>query len=377
MQLSSWIKAEAARLGFPFAGITTLAPPPHLESFLTWIAAGRHASMTYLSVPHNLEKRASPDLILPEAKSILVLGMPFMPSLNGGSSTDSQFGQVASYAWGADYHEIIPPRVVELAGQIGDHLGCQVKHRAYTDTGPILERDFAQRAGLGWAGKNTCLIHPKKGSYFFLAELFIDIELEPDLPFLPDQCGNCRRCIDACPTDCIREDRTLDADLCISYQTIENKGPIPLNLRPKIGNWVFGCDVCQQVCPWNRFATSDEVDPVFQPRAEIFAPELVAEILLDAPAFNQKFRFSPIRRAKRRGYLRNVCIALGNSQDAEALPGLITILRNEPEVLVRGAAAWALGQMGSAKAYTALRDAMPGETDRQVREEISAALQMD
>jgi len=376
MQLISWIKAEAARLGFPFAGITMPSPPPHLETFFNWVAAGRHASMAYLSAPANLEKRASPALILPEAKSIILLGMPYAPSQPGGFEHGSKVGRVASYAWGMDYHEIIPPRLVELAQGISGHLGRQITTRAYTDTGPVLERDLAQRAGLGWAGKNTCLIHPKRGSYFFLAELFVDIELEPDLPFLADQCGNCRRCIDACPTGCIREDRTLDARRCIAYQTIENKGPIPLNLRPNLGNWVFGCDVCQQVCPWNRFASAGDVDPQFKGRAEISAPELLGEIQMDASAFNRKFRLSPIRRAKRRGYLRNVCIALGNSRETKALPGLINILRNEPEGLVRGAAAWAIGQIGSAKARTALNEALSGETDRQVLEEITSAVQM-
>lgn len=375
MQSISWIKAEAARLGFPLTGITTLAPPPHVETFLGWIAAGRHASMTYLSAAPNKEKRASPSLILPEARSVILLGMPYMPSQPGGFAVGSGFGRVASYAWGLDYHEIIPPRLVELAQRIGGHLGCQVDYRAYTDTGPVLERDLAQRAGLGWAGKNSCLIHPGRGSYFFLAELFIDIELEPDPPFLSDQCGNCRRCINACPTGCIREDRTLETERCISYQTIENKGSIPLNFRQNIGDWVFGCDVCQQVCPWNRFAHADDVDPAYQARAGISAPDLLAEIQLDAQAFNQKFHLSPVRRAKRRGYLRNVCIALGNSRDVAAIPGLITVLRNEPEGLIRGAAAWALGQIGSVKSHLALDQAYPAETEEQVREEIFIALQ--
>ncbi len=375
MQSINWIKAEAARLGFPFAGITSLAPPPHLETFMNWVDAGRHAGMGYLSSAPNIEKRSSPSLNLPEAKSILFFSIPYMPSQPGVLQPGSLAGKVASYAWGMDYHDIIPPRLRELAQRIDNHLGCQVAYRAYADTGPVLERDLAQRAGLGWAGKNTCLIHPKRGSFFFLAELFVDIELERDLPFLADQCGNCRRCIDACPTGCIREDRTLEAGRCISYQTIENKGSIPLNLRPNIGNWVFGCDACQQVCPWNRFAHADEVDPAFQARAGVSAPDLLAEIQMDAQAFNRKFRFSPVRRAKRRGYLRNVCIALGNSRDVAAIPGLITVLRNEPEALIRGAAAWALGQIGTVKAHAALDEAYIAEPEERVRDEIVLALQ--
>jgi epoxyqueuosine reductase len=284
---------------------------------------------------------------------------------------------VASYAWGTDYHDVIPVRLVELSERIAAHLGCQVMQRAYTDTGPILERDLAQRAGLGWAGKNSCLIDPKSGSYFFLAELFLDIDLDPDEPYQADHCGSCQRCIEACPTHCIAEDRTLDAARCISYQTIENKGLIPNDLRPQLGNWVYGCDICQQVCPWNRFADKNPIDPVFQPRPNLPAPLLLNEILIDAHAFNQKFYLSPVRRAKRRGYLRNVCIALGNSRHTGALPALKIILENENEPLIRGAAAWAMHRIDPIDSHPVLEKALTNDPDPVVQQDIKTTLAME
>lgn len=375
MQVEEWIKAEAHGLGFPYVGITTLEPPPHLSTYQAWVAEGRHAGMAYLSTSAGLEKRADPRRVFPSAKSLISLVMPYAPAVEIPHPQDLPYGRMAAYAWGSDYHEIIPARLATLARRISDHLGVALQQRGYTDTGPILERDLAQRAGLGWAGKNTCLILPRLGTYFFLAELLVDIELAPDLPFQDDRCGSCQRCIEACPTGCIREDRTLDAERCISYLTIENKGPIPMELRSRIGNWVFGCDACQLACPWNRFATDHPIDPAFQPRPENLALDLLAETQLDARAFNLKFKTSPVRRAKRRGYLRNVCIALGNAHHPASIPALVRLLQNEAETLIRGAAAWALGQIESPPARAALEKARRQENDPQVLMEISTALE--
>jgi epoxyqueuosine reductase len=215
-----------------------------------------------------------------------------------------------------------------------------IKNRWYTDTGPILERDLAQRAGLGWIGKNTCLIHPQHGSYFLLSEILLDLELEPDPPFVSDHCGTCTRCIEACPTDCILPDRTIDATRCISYLTIELKDDIPLELRDKLGDWVFGCDICQQVCPWNRFA--GEADPAFDSKTP--PRSLTEELTLTPQAFNQRFKRTPVKRAKRRGYLRNVAVALGNTGDMHALPVLQNVL-NDEEPLIREHAQWAIQQI--------------------------------
>ncbi len=252
-------------------------------------------------------------------------------------------GKIAAYAWGTDYHVIIPEKLQALIKFIEQQVGYPFSNRWYTDTGPILERDLAQRAGLGWIGKNTCLINPKLGSYFLLAEILLGIELEPDPPFTTDHCGTCTRCIEACPTECILEDRTIDAGRCISYLTIELKEDIPEDLRPLIGNWFFGCDVCQMVCPWNRFAAPDG-DSSLKAREGMARPQLIRELELTPEDFNKKFKDSPVKRTKRRGYLRNVAVALGNSANPEAIPALKKALEDK-EPMIQRHAAWALKQI--------------------------------
>ena len=249
-------------------------------------------------------------------------------------------GRVASYAWGEDYHDVLPERMKDLVRYIEEQVGGPVRNRYYTDTGPILERDLAQRAGIGWIGKNTCLINPKQGSYFLLSEIFLDLELEPDSPFVTDHCGTCTRCITACPTQCILPDRTLDARRCISYLTIELKEDIPSELRSLVGNWVFGCDVCQMVCPWNRFAV--EGDAAFGDKNPTLS--LTDELALTPQEFNQRFKRTPVRRAKRRGYLRNVAVALGNTGDLHTLPVLNNAL-TDPEPMVREHTTWAIREI--------------------------------
>jgi epoxyqueuosine reductase len=245
---------------------------------------------------------------------------------------------VAAYAWGRDYHLVLPERLRDLVAFLEAKAGGPFSSRVYTDTGPLLERDLAQRAGLGWIGKNTCLIHPRLGSYFLLSEVLVSLELEVDAPFLPDRCGSCTRCIQACPTHCILPNRTLDARRCISYLTIELKGSVPDPLRALIGNWVFGCDICQMVCPWNRFAV--RADPAFGPRPGLAAPDLIADLDLSPQDFNRKFRESPVLRAHRRGYLRNLAVALGNSGQEIALAALDRIAQDE-DPLVQEHARWA------------------------------------
>jgi epoxyqueuosine reductase len=282
---------------------------------------------------------------------------------------------VAAYAWGADYHDILPERLRALTAFIEAQVGQPVPNRWYTDTGPILERDLAQRAGLGWIGKNTCLIDPASGSYYLLAEILLGIDLEPDPPVTTDHCGTCTRCLEACPTACILPDRTIDARRCLSYLTIELKGPIPAELRPAVGSWVFGCDICQQVCPWNIRFAAPEGDPAFAPRPQVPTPDLIRELeVLTPEAFNQKFKGSPLKRAKRRGYLRSVAVALGNQRTPDSIPALARALE-DAEPLVRGHAAWALGQVGGPAARQALLEAAQTETDTWVQAEIQAALE--
>ncbi|MBN1147299.1 MAG: tRNA epoxyqueuosine(34) reductase QueG [Anaerolineales bacterium] len=374
------IEAQARRLGFQLFGVTTPDPPPHFAAYEHWLQAGFHGQMAYLADERARQRRAEPGRILPECRSILVLGMRYPspeslaeePRLVGNPR-----GRVAAYAWGEDYHDVLVERLQALVAFIEAQVGGPVPNRCYTDTGPLLERDLAQRAGLGWAGKNTCLVHPRQGSCFFLAEILLGLPLPPDPPFTHDRCGSCQRCLQACPAGCILPDRTIDSRHCISYLTIELKGPIPHELRPMIGEWVFGCDICQQVCPWNqRFARLENeagIDPAFAPRPGLPRPDLVEELSLTPEAFNQKFKGSPLKRARRRGYLRNVAVALGNRGDPAALPALAQALTTDPEPLVRGHAAWALGRIGGETARQALYQAAQSETDAYVREEIQIA----
>lgn len=340
MSLTDAIKVEAHRLGFSLAGVTTPDPPPHWPTYEHWLSLGRHGSMQYLTD----RRRADPHLVLSGCRSILVLAVNY-PNPESAPSHESSIpvGRVAAYAWGRDYHLVLPERLKILAAFIEKTGGRPIPHRWYTDTGPLLERDFAQRAGLGWIGKNTCLIHPKFGSYFLLAEILLGIELEPDPPFSADRCGTCTRCITACPTGCILPDRTLDARRCLSYLTIENKVEIPRDLRAKIGKWIFGCDICQEVCPWNRFSKQDH-DPAFDALPGLPRPDLVSDLGLSPHEFNRKFKGNPVSRSKRRGYLRNIAIALGNSGDPAALPVLEKAV-NDPEPLVCEHAVWAMEQI--------------------------------
>lgn len=248
MNLKAAIKSEAHRQGFQHAGLTTPDPPSHLEVYEDWLAAGHHAGMAWMAADRNRQRRADPRLILPECQSILVLGIHYQPP-KPPKNREGLFGQIASYAWGDDYHDVLPERLRAIVSFIEKQVGHPIPNRWYTDTGPLLEREMGQRAGLGWIGKNSCLINPQAGSYFLVAEILLGIELPPDKAFNSDHCGSCTRCIEACPTRCILPNRTLDANRCISYLTIEEKGALPAALRSKIGNWVFGCDICQQVCP--------------------------------------------------------------------------------------------------------------------------------
>jgi epoxyqueuosine reductase len=352
--LKQTIKDKARQLGFILAGVTTPDPPPHYSTFENWLAQGHHGTMDYLASERSRIRRANPREILPECKSILVLATPYSSpnrAEHSASRDEAERGQgeVASYAWGNDYHDILPLRMKELVQFIEEQVGGPIQNRRYTDTGPILERDLAQRAGIGWIGKNTCLINPKHGSYFLLSEILLDLDLEPDPPLVTDHCGTCTRCIEACPTDCILPNRTIDAARCISYLTIELKDDIPTELRDKMGNWVFGCDICQMVCPWNRFA--DEGDPAFadNPSSSIRTGplhSLTDVLLISTHEFNQRFKGSPVKRAKRRGYLRNVAVALGNTGTMHALPVLQNAL-NDEEPMVREHAQWAINKISS------------------------------
>ena len=294
--------------------------------------------MEYLASDRNRSRRADPKLILPECESILVLALPYAPP--SSSNLQHSSFRIASYALGDDYHDVTPPRLQEIVQFIEEQVGHPVPNRYYTDTGPILERELAQRAGLGWVGKNSMLINPKLGSNFLLAEILLGIELEYDQALPTDHCGTCTRCLDACPTQCILPNRTVDSRRCISYLTIENKDDIPEDLRPQMQNWIFGCDICQQVCPWNRFAPP--ADPALKPSIPL--PVRTSDLTLTSSEFNQRFKRSPIKRAKRRGYLRNLAVAAGNAGNEQDISNLKQAEQDE-ESLVNEHAKWAVKEI--------------------------------
>lgn len=335
-ELKKAIKEKARQLGFTLAGVTSSESLLNYNLYTRWLDQGMHGGMSYLSDERNRLRRADPKEILGECKSILVLAIPYAPV----PKPEEDQLQIASYALGDDYHEILPHKLQEIVAFIEEQIGHPVPNRYYTDSGPILERELAQRAGLGWIGKNSMLINPTAGSTFFLAEILLGIELEPDEPFATDHCGTCTRCITACPTQCILPNRTIDARRCISYLTIENKDAIPADLRPKIQNWIFGCDVCQEVCPWNRFSLA--ADPAFE--TKISLPVLTSDLLLTSVEFNQRFKKSPIKRAKLRGYLRNLAIATGNRGYKKDISILKQTAQHE-EVLVQEHVQWVIGKL--------------------------------
>jgi epoxyqueuosine reductase len=317
------------------------------------------------------ELRRDPAKLVPWAVSVVSVGMGYFAPLPRPQPGEPGRGWISRYAWGEDYHEIVRERLERLLEKIRELAGTDVQGRAFVDSGPVLERDLAGVAGIGWIGKNTHLISPRHGSYFFLGELFLSLELSYDRP-IRDRCGHCDLCLKACPTGAFVGPYLLDARRCISYLTIELKGPIPRHLRPLIGHHIFGCDICQEVCPYNVKAKATE-ERAFLPRPGLYAPELASLLSLTEEEFRRRFRKSPIRRAKRRGFLRNVAVALGNAKRTEAVPALAAALA-DPEPLVRAHVAWALGEIGSDEAIRALQERAAVEADPEVREEIAHAL---
>jgi epoxyqueuosine reductase len=337
-----------------------------------WLERNHHGEMAYLSRPAAVERRANLKSLLPECQSVLVLTANYLPSRTA-LETINAGGRIAAYAQGDDYHRVLLQRMQELIHDLQVWVGAEVPHRAYTDTGPILERELAMRAGLGWIGKNSCLIHPGQGSYFFLAEILLGIDLEFDQPFRQDYCGSCTRCIQACPTNCILPDRTLDARRCISYLTIELRSSIPLALREVVGAWLFGCDICQDVCPWNiRFAKPTS-DPAFQTRVDLSKLKVRDLLDMDLLAYQELTRGSPLKRAKRSGLRRNSIVVAGNLGDEPSLSTLQSILREDPDPILRSHAAWAISKLDGRTALAVLNRALEVETEPEVREQIELA----
>jgi epoxyqueuosine reductase len=320
----------AAELGFDDCRVARCGPPAHAREFGAWIDDGAHGEMQYMQ--RGAEKRRDPQLVLPGARSVIVLALNYF---QGGTAIRG----IARYAWGNDYHDVIEPKLRKIDMYLRDFGGTQ---KCYVDTGPILERDFAAEAGIGWHGKSTMLINQKLGTWFFLAEILTTLALEPDAP-ARDRCGTCTRCITACPTGAITAAHKLDARKCISYLTIEHKTSIPLELRPLIGDRIYGCDDCLEACPWNRFAQVSR-ESAFAARRSTTAFALRDYLRLTDAEFRNLFRNSPIKRIKRRGFLRNVCVALGNVGDESDLPELRRAAV-DPEPLIAEHAQWAIEQI--------------------------------
>jgi epoxyqueuosine reductase len=332
-------KALARDAGFDLAGVATADAPRELAFFAEWVARGHAGEMAYLT--SQVAKRSDLRTAFPWARSVLSVALQY--DTPGPYSTDAadDRGWIARYAWGDDYHDVMKGMLDGLAARLEQELG-PLNARSYVDTGPIVERAYAAAAGVGAWGKNTCLLHPEHGSWFFLGEIVTDLEMEADAP-RPDLCGSCTACLDACPTGALTGPYELDATRCISYLTIELKGPIPADRREGVGRHVFGCDICQDVCPWNRRRRHQ--GPVeFAPREGLEAPDLARLAELDDEAYRALFRGSPVKRAKRRGLLRNVAVALANAGDRSRRPILERLAKDE-DPLVREHAEWALKRL--------------------------------
>ena len=377
--LSDKIRAEASALGFGLVGIARPDRSKHLAFYRRWLKEGHNGEMGYLARPDAVARRGDLRGTMAQVRSVVVVGLDYLSEAGGEEPNDASVGVIARYARGRDYHFVVKARLLDLADRIRALIARPLTARAYVDTGPILERELAHRAGIGWFGKNTMLIHPRRGSWFFLGALLLDLELEPDAPFPVDHCGTCTRCLDACPTGALlgRDDDgapVMDARRCISYLTIEHRGPIPRELRSAIGNRIYGCDICQDVCPFNAPKLVEITrEPDLKAREHVEGQLLINLMEMDEVAWDNFSRGSALRRGKRAGFLRNVAVALGNWGSPAAVPALVRAL-GDGEPLVRGHAAWALGRVGGSAAHDALSARLEVELDSSVRAELELEL---
>lgn len=364
------LEGLAREAGFDLFGVTGAEPLEEGgERLRAWQEAGMAADMGFMHRP--VELLANPKKLQKSARSIVSLGVSYYPGEH--PENEEGGGRVARYAWGRDYHEVIKERLFRLRVELEEALGTKVKARGFTDAVPLLERSAAQRAGLGFFGRNSCLIDGDIGSYFFIADLIVDLDLEPDEPGA-GTCGRCTRCMDRCPTGAIKAPGVVDARLCISYLTIENVGEIPRELRPKVGDWAFGCDVCQEVCPYNKTKATKSRWPEFSGESGA-GPYLEIEEVLGIRTdeeFGERFAGTPLTRPGRAGLLRNCCVVAGNLRSKKAVPALEECLREDSSALVRGHAAWALGEIGGSEEV--LGEAAGREADGWCLGEIRQAL---
>ncbi|MGH7802294.1 MAG: tRNA epoxyqueuosine(34) reductase QueG [Thermodesulfobacteriota bacterium] len=371
-RVSKSIKEKALEIGFDLIGISPVDLFPENQFYKEWLARGFAGEMKYME--KEPEKREDIRNMLPDAKSVISCGLNYNTNYPYSmNETDKQKGWISRYAWGGDYHDIIKKKLQILLEFIKANSPQDIEARVYVDTGPVLERVYGKYSGIGWFGKNTCLINQKVGSWIFVGEIITNLELDYDSP-APDRCGTCTRCIDACPTGALLEPYVLDSRLCISYLTIEHRGMIPLEHRGKTGNNIFGCDICQDVCPWNRRAkVTDESS--FKPRDGLYNPDLAALSQLTGEDFRRVFKGNTIKRAKRNGLLRNIVVAMGNSGSKEFIPYLKELLKDK-DPIVRAHSAWALSKLEGEDSYDTLSNHFEVESDPMVREEIVSILNM-
>jgi len=366
-ELTARLFDKARALGFELVGCCAAVKPPRLDHFHRWLQSGNDGQMRYLRDRRDAYQH--PKYILDGVRSVVMLGTSYRTTPREPPRAGQ--GQVSRYAWGSDYHDVIRSRLHDLSDELRE-VRPEAKVRGIVDTAPLLEREFAEIAGLGWVGKDTLLLNRRLGSWFFLAALLTDIELQYNVEPASDHCGTCRACIDACPTDAFVEPYVLDSRRCVSYLTIELRDAVPDRLRRGVGSWLLGCDICQDVCPWNRRAVESS-EPAFLPSQGMNTVELRELFGLNEDGFRDRFRQTSLWRPRRRGVLRNAAIVLGNQRDESAVPALIQGLA-DTEVIVRGASAWALGQCSGKAAQAALQHREPIEEDPEVCREITAAL---
>lgn len=386
--LIAQIKSAATELGFEVAGITGVEPLARDDAaFRDWRDAGFAAGMDYMT--RRTELHANPAALVPAAESLITLAINYYVSAPAFEHKN-RYGRVARYAWGRDYHDVVKPRLIALVAKIEKIVGRKLNARCFVDAVPLLERAVAARAGLGFFGKNTNLLQPKNGSWYFLSEILVDIELPSDTPEMKVSCGSCHRCVDACPTDAFAAPYRLDSRKCISYLTIENKGAIPRELRAQVGEWVFGCDVCQEnrprigerrplppivrgqselVCPFNSFA-KETTWKEFHPNAGVGPGLDLVEVLSikTDEEFRARFKGTPLARPKRRGLLRNAAVVARNVDCSAATPVLIERIINDPEPLIRSHALWAIAHLDPVKATRLIEQSLT-DPDLEVREE--------
>jgi len=366
------MKEKAVEIGFDLVGVSPVGSFPESQFYKEWLAKGFAGEMKYME--REPQKRENIKNVLPGAKSVISCGINYNTDYPYSTEErDKTKGWISRYAWGDDYHEIVGKKLSLLAGFISGTLSEDVKSRIYVDTGPVLDRVYGKYSGLGWFGKNTCLINQKVGSWIFIGEIVTNIEFDYD-SLVPDRCGTCTRCIDACPTGALLEPYVLDSRLCISYLTIELRQGIPLDLRDNVGNNIYGCDICQDVCPWNKKAKLSN-ESSFQPREGLHNPSLASFSGLTEEDFRLIFKGSPIKRAKRKGLVRNVLVAMGNSGERDLIPRVKEFLADD-DPMVRAHAVWALWKLEGEDSNETLSNLLDAESDPEVRGEIVAVLKI-